>query len=80
MNHCPLWLISIRYVKVEEADEASSFYQLLTIGFAENFSGGDGHFVHRPAQCFQLAGREGGEEPDASEVDVFRSRGHARGR
>jgi len=34
-----LRLISVRYVKVEKADDASSFYQLLTIGFAEHFSG-----------------------------------------
>jgi hypothetical protein len=34
-----LRLVSVRYVKVEEANETSSFYKLLTLGIAETFSG-----------------------------------------
>lgn len=34
-----LRLRSIRYVKVEQADEATSFYELLTLGISTNFCG-----------------------------------------
>jgi hypothetical protein len=34
-----LRLISVRYVKVEQADEATSFYKLLTLGISTSFSG-----------------------------------------
>ena len=34
-----LRLVSVRYVKVEEANETSSSYKLLTLGIAEKFSG-----------------------------------------
>jgi hypothetical protein len=34
-----LRLVSVRYVKVEEANETSSSYKLLTLGIAEKFCG-----------------------------------------
>ncbi len=42
-----LRLISVRYVTVEEADEASSFYKLLTLAIVERFSGDTIYWVDK---------------------------------